>query len=151
METRKAEADVTLRLERRVAARPEKVFAAWTKAEAVARWFSPNDEYTVVVTAMDLKVGGRYRIEMRHKGGNVSVVGGVYREIEAPHRLVYSWCWEDKPQMGETQVTVKFEPDGDHTRLLLLHERFLNSDDCQRHQMGWNGSLGRLDHALPSL
>ena len=151
METRKVEADVTLRLERHVPARPEKVFAAWTKPEAIVRWFGPSDDYTVVVTAMDLKVGGSYRIEMHHKGGNVSVIGGVYREIEAPHRLVYSWRWEDKPQMGETQVTVKFEPDGAHTRLLLLHERFLTTDDCQRHQQGWNGCLGRLETTIPTL
>jgi uncharacterized protein YndB with AHSA1/START domain len=148
METPKASADVTLRIEREIAAPPERVFAAWTTAEGLSRWFAPTREYTVHVHTLELRPGGRYRIEMRHKGGNASFVQGAYREITPPTRLVYTWRWQDRPAASESVVTVSFLSEGKGTRLVLLHERLADAEDREKHSAGWNGCLSQLPDAL---
>ena len=62
---------IGLELERTIPATPEQVFDAWTRPEQVSRWFSPSSEYTTVVHALDPRLGGSYRIEMRHASGKV--------------------------------------------------------------------------------
>lgn len=148
METPKVGADVTLRLERQIAASPEKVFAAWTTAEGLSRWFSPTTDHAVHVHELDVRPGGRYRIEMRHKGGASHSCYGTYREIEPPRRLVFTWYWEDRPGMPETTVTVSIQAEGSGSRLTLLHERFADAEERDLHQKGWIGCLDRLPAGL---
>ncbi len=145
MATHDVRPETTLRLERTIAAPREAVFAAWTKAETIARWFAPTEDYTVVVTDLDLRPGGRWRLEMRHKGGAVHPVGGVYREIDAPSRLSFTWAWEDDTAPGESLVVVELAADGPRTRLTLTHTLFPNADVRDRHTQGWNGCLPRLE------
>jgi len=148
MGTPDTRAEVALRLERTIAAPPEKVFEAWTRPEVMSRWFAPTDDYQAVVTALEPRPGGRYRVEMRHRGGNVQVVGGTFREVRAPERLVFTWAWEDKPEHGESQVTVSISKDGAGARLVLVHEKLVSADSRKAHEQGWNGCLGRLPAAV---
>jgi uncharacterized protein YndB with AHSA1/START domain len=131
-------------VERTIAAPPEKVFDAWTQPETLKRWFAPSDEYTVVVDRLEVKVGGRYRIEMRHPGGNVHVAGGVYREVARPSHLVFTWAWEGRPAMGESRVTVRLAPEGRGPRLVLVHELLPSAKAREEHAKGWSGILERL-------
>jgi uncharacterized protein YndB with AHSA1/START domain len=148
MATPDTRAEVTLRLERTIAAPPEKVFEAWTRPDVMSRWFAPSAEYEAVVTALEPRPGGRYRVEMRHRGGNVHVVGGAFREVRPPERLVFSWAWEGRPEDGETQVTVTISKAGSGTKLVLLHEKLVSPASRDLHEQGWNGCLGRLPAAV---
>jgi uncharacterized protein YndB with AHSA1/START domain len=76
------------------------------------------------------------------------VVAGVYREVEPPSKLVFSWAWETPTSPGETLVTLRLEPEGAGTRLLLVHERFPNAEECEKHRKGWTGSLERLPEVV---
>ena len=144
MATPRIQSESTLRLERTFTSPPAKVFAAWTSAEALSRWFAPTDDYACAVAPFEPRTGGRYRVEMRHKGGAVHPVSGRYLEVVPPSRLVFTWAWEDRPEEGEQLVTVEFQPDGAGTRLVLTHERFPNASSRDRHAEGWEGCLGRL-------
>jgi uncharacterized protein YndB with AHSA1/START domain len=144
MATPEVRPDTTLRLERTIAAPREKVFAAWTQAETVVRWFAPGDAYTCFVHALEPRVGGAYRIEMRHSGGNQHFVGGVYREVTAPSRLVFTWAWEKSPERGETRVTVELHDEGGRTRLVLTHELFPTAEVRDSHNAGWTGGLDKM-------
>ena len=144
MATPEVRPDTTLRLERIIAAPREKVFAAWTQAEAVARWFAPGAAYKCAVPTLEARPGGTYRIEMAHSGGNVHFVGGVYREVVPPSRLVFTWAWEKNPERGETLVTVELFEDGGRTRLVLTHELFPSVEVRDSHAAGWNGGLDQI-------
>lgn len=148
MDASQTAANVTLRLERRLEAAPEKVFAAWTQAEALKHWFAPTAEHATHVDLLEPRVGGRYRIEMRHSGGDVHTVVGSYREFQAPRRLVFTWRWESAPPESESLVTVTIEPEGTGARLVLLHERFADAAERDKHNQGWTGCLDRLPGAL---
>jgi uncharacterized protein YndB with AHSA1/START domain len=121
----------------------EEVFRAWTKPEAMARWFAPSDDYALVVPELDLKVGGRYQIDMHHSNGAIYRVTGDYREIDAPRRLAFSWRWLHK-DMDETLVIIELRPVGTMTELVLTHGG-LWGDAANTHEEGWRGCFDRLE------
>ena len=137
-------AGFALAVERTIAASPERVFDAFTQPQQLARWFGPTDEYTVTVHALEPRTGGRYRVEMKHSGGNVHVVGGVYEEVSPPNRLVFSWKWEDRPELGDSRITVSFEPRGTGTCVRLVQEQLPTVEAREAHSHGWNGCLDKL-------
>lgn len=143
-----ATTELALCLERTYAAPPEQVFDAWTRADAIAQWFAPTTEHAVVVTALDARVGGRYRIEMRHQSGAVHVVTGVYQELVSPTKLVMTWAWEGQEALGHTLVTVRLTPVGSGTQLQLVHERFPSDTARAEHEKGWTGCFERLTALL---
>lgn len=140
-----AQAPTTLRITRTIAAPREKVFRAWTDPEALARWFAPSDAYRTNVPELDLRPGGRYRVEML-LADKIHRVGGTYREIRPPEKLVFTWKWENEPaHAGETLVTVELFDRGGSTELVLTHERFADEASRNEHDKGWAGCLERLE------
>jgi uncharacterized protein YndB with AHSA1/START domain len=132
----------SLTLKRQLRASPQKVFDAWTQPEALKAWFGP-EEIVEVVAETDLRVGGRYRVLMRANGGEMHRVGGVYREIERPRRLQFTWAWESTPER-ESLVTIELAPKDGGTLLTLTHEQFFDEAARDRHRQGWTGCLDKL-------
>ncbi len=142
-----------LTIRRTLAAPREKVFRAWTDPEALKKWFRVAEEYTTPIAEVDLRVGGRYRLGMQAPdGGPVLLVGGTYREISPPERLVFTWRSEtaDESEL-ETLVTVEFHERGESTELVLTHEGFADEARREQHSAGWQGCLEGLARALPRL
>jgi len=109
----------------------------------VKRWMGPG-EVKVVHAESDARVGGRYRWHMKSPEGNEHDVSGVYREIVADKKLVFTWAWKTAPEQ-ETLVTVVLKPDGDGTLLTLTHEQFADEESRDGHNRGWNGALDKLE------
>jgi uncharacterized protein YndB with AHSA1/START domain len=136
-----------LSLRRTFQASRERVFRAWTTPEEIKRWKGPGDRTTPVVE-VDLRVGGAYRVHMRSPDGSEVRLVGVYREVDPPKKLVYTWVWETSPEMGETLVTVEFLERGRATEVVLKHELFPADEARDRHEHGWSGSLDKLARIL---
>jgi len=64
------------------------VFDAFTKPELVRRWLLGPPGWSMPVCEMDFRVGGSYRYVWRHEKGQEMGMGGVYREIVVPERIV---------------------------------------------------------------
>jgi uncharacterized protein YndB with AHSA1/START domain len=133
-----------LQMKRIFQAPREKVFRAWTDARELERWFAPSPEYSTVVPELDLKVGGRYRLEMHHKGGNINRLTGTYREIQPPEKIVFTWCWEQDPNKHESVVTVEFRDLGASTEIFLTHALLPDADSRGKHEHGWTGCFEQL-------
>lgn len=137
--------DTSLRVSRVIKADAETVFRAWTEAEQLKQWSCPEG-LTVADAQVDLSVGGRYRIRMENPEGKVHTAIGVYRQIEPPRRLVYTWDWEEEEsRVGETLVTVEFNDLGDSTEVVLRHELFPSAEAKAAHEQGWTSCLNRLE------
>ena len=142
----------TLQISKTFQANREKVFKAWTTPEALKQWFGPTDGFTVPSAEVDLRIGGKYRLQMKAPDGAVHTVGGVYREVAAPEKLVFTWAWEEGGGCGdsgneqpvETLVTVEFREKGQSTEVLLTHELFPTTESRDKHDEGWAGCLNRL-------
>jgi uncharacterized protein YndB with AHSA1/START domain len=135
----------SLILKRRLRAPPEKVYAAWTDPEKIARWFGPAQTTDGSVRAeLDVRIGGRFRASFSTDDGEYHQVGGVYRDVVPNEKLVFSWAWHSTPER-ESLVTVTLKPDGAGTLLTLQHEQFFDQAAADGHQNGWTGSLDRLE------
>jgi uncharacterized protein YndB with AHSA1/START domain len=121
----------------------DRVFAAWTEPDAIAEWFG-EAETEMLSAAVDLRVGGAYRLDMRN-GEQTGAVEGTYLEVDPPERLVYSWRW-DLPGRGpghESQVTVDFRDLGGTTEIVVTHEGLPSDESAAFHRHGWMTSLER--------
>src|SRR5205809_7935732 len=97
----------SLRITRLIKAPRERVFAAWTTADDILKWFGPETCRTVSAK-VDLRVGGEYHFSVKSEQMGAFDLRGVYREVKRPSRLAYTWKWTGNPQVefGETLVTV---------------------------------------------
>jgi uncharacterized protein YndB with AHSA1/START domain len=140
--------EITLKLRRTFKASREKVFRAWTDPEELKKWWGPEG-YVTLSAEVDPRVGGKYRLGMRKlPDGEIFYLSGIYREVRPPERLVYTWRWEAKPELGETLVTVEFHEVGRSTEVVLTHELFPTATARDDHNRGWNGCLDRLEKLL---
>lgn len=126
-------------------ARPELVFAAWTKREHLIQWWGPND-FTLPYCEIDFRVGGTYRYCMLSPEGDEHWVWGKFQEIVVPERIVFSWDREDlegNPR-SKSLVTLTFTAEGKKTKLVLRQGVFDFASDCSEHIGGWTECLNRL-------
>ena len=120
------------------------MFAAWTDVRLASRWWAPQD-FTPLSCEMDVRPGGAWRRRMRAPDGTVVTKWGVYREVAAPERLVFTYRTESAGIIDpETLVTVTFADLGDRTRLTLRQTAFESDAARRNHQGGWTGALERL-------
>jgi uncharacterized protein YndB with AHSA1/START domain len=148
MATPQSQPENSLHLKRTFAAPRERVFRAWTDVKQFGLWFHPSAEYTTIVSALDLRVGGAYSLEMHHKGGNVHKLHGTYKEVRPPEKLVFTWHVQRENAEQETLVTVEFRDLGASTEVSLLHQNFTDAQDREKHNQGWTGCLDQLRNYL---
>jgi uncharacterized protein YndB with AHSA1/START domain len=150
-----------LTLTRIVGAPRALVFKAWTDPKQVVQWWGPRG-FTNPVCEMDVRPGGAIRIDMRGPDGTVYPMGGVFKEIVEPERIIFiSTALEDehgKPLL-EILNTITFEDFHGITKL-TLHARLLTPDFRMTPQVaaalsgmeqGWSESLYRLADHLDAL
>jgi len=137
--------DTELRLERLIPAPPQRVFALWSEPEQLVKWWGPEGA-DIPAHAIDPHPGGSWRTTMRTADGKHHTVSGVYRAIEPPRRLVFTWAWENEhgARGHETEVTVTFMSAPGGTRLVLVQKEFESKESRDRHSHGWGSSFNRL-------
>ncbi len=143
MATPQAATPIALKITRTFPAPREKVYHAWTEAEALKKWFAPSEKFVTRIPQLDVRVGGSYRVEMELEG-KVHIVVGTYQQVKPPEKLVFTWKWETEPQHGETVVTIELFDRGGKTEIVLTHERFPSDAARDEHNKGWAGCLDRL-------
>lgn len=134
----------TLKIARTIKAAPEAVFAAWTQPEHMKHWSAPEG-MDVAIAEVDLTAGGRFHIQMKNAEGGEHNARGVYREIESPSRLVYTWNWDEHPDAGESLITVEFSAVEGGTEVTMVHSRLPSEELVNEHESGWTSCLNRLE------
>ena len=133
-------ADLTLLVRRVIKAPIDRVFDAWTRADAVAKWWGPAP-VRCCGAEIDLRVGGKYRIGNRFPDGRELWIEGAFEVVERPRRLVYSWIVDGGP---EERVTVRFEERAADTEIIIAHEKIADEAKRTGHERGWDGCLDGL-------
>ena len=139
----KTAAPPTLEVRRTIRAPRQRVFDAWTKAEELKKWHAPGP-LTVSLAEIDLREGGRYRIHMREPDGKEHKVSGMYREIDPPKKIVYTWGWDGDHPVKDSIVTIEFFERGDATEVVLTHSGIAHDGERKSHTEGWTAILEKL-------
>ena len=137
-----------LRIERIFNAPVERVFAAWTSEEVLRRWLHGMSGWETPTAEVDLRVGGRIRILMRDpSGGAESGATGEYRVVDPPHRLVFTWVWDDQPDQPQL-IELEFSERDGGTTVLMTNSSIPGDERWASQQRGWNVCFDNLDRVL---
>jgi len=129
------------------------VWQAWTDPTMMAQWFGPRG-FTIPLCELEVRVGGSLRIVMRGPDGNEYPMKGVFREVVAPERLVFSNIAIDRDGNhlleGETIVTFA-EQAGKTTLTLKTHAVGrvpIAKQMLAGMEAGWTQSIDKLEKRL---
>ncbi|MBK9148558.1 MAG: SRPBCC family protein [Flavobacteriales bacterium] len=117
-----AHSERAIRITRSFNAPHEMVFDAMTRSEMMMNWFHGATGWTLVVCEIDLRVGGSYRWVWRNTDGQEMGMGGVYKEIVRPKRLVTSEKFDQAWYPGEAVGTMVLTEEFGRTLMTLTVE-----------------------------
>jgi len=128
-------------LHRVLAASPQKVYRAFTEADAMARWLPP-DGFTCTVHHMEAKVGGTFRMSFTNfTTGASHSFGGEFLELVPGQRLKYTDRFDDPNLPGEIVVTVILKEVSCGTDLSITQENIPTLIPVESCYLGWQQSL----------
>lgn len=119
------------------------LFDAWLDPELLAQWMCPGD-FAPARVSNDPRVGGTFEISMQSACGDGILHTGVYRKIDRPNVLVFTWI-SVHTQERESLVTVAFKSRGEQsTEIVITHEMLPDADAARKHAGGWGSLLEKL-------
>ena len=131
----------TVKLHRVLRSKPERVYRAFTDADAMAKWLPPNG-FTGKVHEMDARVGGRYRMSFTNfSTGKSHAFGGEFLEMVDNERLRYSDKFEDPNLPGEMETTVDIKSVSVGTELNIVQTGIPEMIPLEACYLGWQESL----------
>ena len=131
-------------LHRVLKAPPEKVFRAFTEANAMASWLPPYG-FLCTVHEMNVKEGGTYKMSFHNfSTGNGHSFGGQYVEIKPNEFLKYTDKFDDPNLPGEMTTSVWLNKVSVGTELKIIQENIPSVIPAEMCYLGWQESLDKL-------
>ena len=131
----------TVQFHRVLRATPERLYRAFTDAEALVKWLPPHG-FTAKMHHMDARVGGSYRMSFTNfTSGKAQAFGGEYVELVPHERLRWTDKFEDANLPGEMTVTVRLTPVSVGTELHIVQEGIPDAIPAEACYLGWQESL----------
>lgn len=127
-----------------LAASPEKVFKAFTDADALASWLPPYG-FTGKVHAMEVKIGGTYKMSFTNfTTGNSHSFGGEYLEIKPNELIKYTDQFDNPDLPGKMITTVELKKVLCGTELFATQEGIPDAIPTEMCYLGWQESMDKL-------
>lgn len=137
-------ANNSVKLHRVFAAPVEKVYKAFTDADALASWIPPYG-FVGKVHRMDFKIGGSYKMSFTNfTTGSSHSFGGDYLEIVPYELLKYTDKFDDPNLPGEMITTIEFKKVLCGTELFATQEGIPDVIPTEMCYLGWQESLDKL-------
>lgn len=134
----------TVKLHRVLAASPEKVFKAFTNADAMAAWLPPYG-FICKVHHMDAKIGGTYKMSFTNfTTGTSHSFGGEYLEIKANELIKYTDQFDDPNIPGQMITTIEFKKVLCGNEIFATQEGIPDAIPTEMCYLGWQESLDKL-------
>ncbi|WP_083567476.1 SRPBCC domain-containing protein [Hyphomicrobium sp. CS1GBMeth3] len=139
---------VSVTLVRKISAAPDAIYAAWTEPGLIVRWLAPGAD-TVTSVTMDVRRGGRFRLEGRHGDGRPYAYSGTYLELAEDRRVALSWIYDGPiPALkgGASVVIADIRPvAADLTELTVTHEKLGARDAAEIYRVAWAECIDHLE------
>lgn len=131
----------TVKLHRVLQSTPDRVYRAFLDPDAVVKWLPPHG-FTAKVHAMDVKVGGGYRMSFTNfttqKG---HTFGGTYLELVPNERIVHTDKFEDANLPGVMKVTITLKKVSVGVEVNIVQEGIPDMIPVEACYLGWQESL----------
>ena len=127
-----------------VTAPPEKVFRAFTEANAMASWIPPYG-FLCVVHSMEVKIGDSFKMSfINFTTGNAHSFGGTYLDVKPNEFLKYTDTFDDPNLPGEMTTSVWLNEVSCGTEIKILQENIPAMIPTEMCYLGWQESLEKL-------
>jgi uncharacterized protein YndB with AHSA1/START domain len=128
------------------------VFKLWTDPQHLIHWWGPQG-FRTLSCELDLRPGGAWRIYTRSPDGTDFSEFGVFREVVAPERIVFTHGFDmpGKPRGPTVLATALFTEENGKTRLTFHQGPFATIEDRDGHEEGWSSSFDLLSDYLRNL
>ncbi len=136
-----------VRIERTYEAPAEEVFDAWTSPEVIGRWFRPGRGWGEASAEVDLRVGGKVSVVMRAPDGSAVGASGEYTLIERPHRLAFTWTFDDDPS-NEQLIVLEFTEQDGATRVVFVNSNISAEERRDSQYEGWQACFESMERVL---
>jgi len=134
----------TVRLHRVLKAPAERLYRAFTTADAMAKWLPPHG-FTCTVHHLDARAGGTFRMSFTNFSTQQShSFGGEYLELVPNSLLRYTDRFDDPNLPGVLQVTVTLTPVLCGTELIVVQDGIPDAIPVEMCYLGWQKSLEQL-------
>lgn len=134
----------TVTLYRVLTASPEKVFRAFSQADAMAAWLPPYG-FICSVQQFQFEKGGDYRMTfINFSTGNSHSFGGCFIEIQSPGFIQYTDRFDDPALPGEMCTSVHLQKVSCGTALHIVQENIPAMIPVEMCYLGWQESLEKL-------
>lgn len=134
----------TIRIHRVLRASPEKVYRAFTEADAMCRWLPPFG-FLGKMRRFEPRVGGSFKMSFVNFGsGKEHSFGGEYLEMVPHERLRYTDRFDDPALPGEITVTVTFKKALCGTEINVVQAGVPEVIPAEMCHLGWQESLVQL-------
>lgn len=131
-------------LHRVLKASPEKVYRAFTEANALASWLPPYG-FLCTVHEINVKVGGSYKMSFQNfSTGNSHSFGGEYLEIKPNEFIKYTDKFDDPNLPGEMTTSVWLKKVLPGTEIKIVQEGIPSAIPVEMCYLGWQESLEKL-------
>ena len=131
-------------LHRVFTASPEKVYKAFTDADAMASWIPPYG-FICKVHSMDVQIGGKYKMSFTNFGtGSSHSFGGEYLEIIPNELLKYTDQFDDPNLPGQMITTIILRKVLCGTEISATQEGIPDVIPIEMCYLGWQESLEKL-------
>jgi uncharacterized protein YndB with AHSA1/START domain len=142
----------TVVVSREYHASPARVFAAWSDAAALQRWYVPGDaSWSSRVVEHDFRRGGLKRLEFGPPGDSPYEEDCRYEDIVPERRLCFSMAIRRAgTPITASLVTVELRPIGASTRIVVTDQLAIldGGDTAAERERGWGETLGKLTGEL---
>ena len=134
----------SVKFHRVIKATPEKVYRAFTNANAMSFWLPPYG-FLCEVHEMDVRVGGSFKMSfINFSSGNKHSFGGKYKELKPNESLKYVDTFDDPNLPGEITTTVSLKKVSVGTEINILQEGIPAAIPAEMCYLGWQESLEKL-------
>ena len=137
-------ANNSVSLHRVLKASPEKVYRAFTEANALASWIPPYG-FLCTVHEMNMRVDGTYKMSFHNfSTGNGHSFGGKYVEIKPNEFLKYTDKFDDPNLPGEMTTSVELKKVSVGTEIKIAQQDIPSMIPAEMCYLGWQESLEKL-------
>ena len=126
---------------------PNRVWQAWTDPSIAQLWFGSDPAGKVLDARFDVRGNGSFSVTFANSDGTEFTCQGIYQEIDAPNRLVFTWGWANQPEVHEL-IALQFVQAEGGTSMLFEQSNIDPGTTIHNYAEGWRSTFQKLEKAL---